>query len=210
MNVRAWVGAATLVLAVPADLAAQGWTLDDVEARAAEARLDEARLALELWWDAFDDRSAADRERGLWLRARLTVDPDLAAQDYVRIVLEHPGGSYASRARHRLDQLAEARGERRAAQPRSAPAPLFALELAATDSYARAARVFDDALRAGLSPRLVRLPSDGEDRYRVRVGRYGERDRARRDERRLRRYDFDARVVDDARSETVVRRRGPG
>lgn len=181
---------------------AQRSALDDVEERAAEARLDEARLTLELWFETNGEIRSVDMERALWLRARLTVDPDLAASDYRRIVLEYPSGTYAARARLRLDQLAEARGERVDRED-----VLFALELGSTDSYARAARLFDRALRAGLTPRLVRLDSDGDDRYRIRVGRFRRRADAERSARRVERLDFDVRVTEDARSETIVRRR---
>jgi len=185
-------------------LQGQGLGLDDIEARASEARLDEARLALELWWESGGDWSGRDLERALWLRARLTVDPEMAALDYRRIVLEFPRGAYASRARHRLDQMAEAYGE---GEARDDPDVLFALEFGRTDSYARAARLFDRALREGLSPRLVVLQSDRRRRYRVRVGRFSSRRAAERAERRLSRLDFDIRIADDARDEAVARRR---
>ena len=198
-------GALVCALALPGSgVAGQGLGLDEIEARAAEARLDEARLALELWWESGGDWSGRDLERALWLRARLTVDPEMAALDYRRLVLEFPRGPYASRARHRLEQMAEAYGEGEAERDREV---LFAIELGRTSSYARAARLFDEALRDGLNPRLVVLRSDRDRRYRVRVGRFSSRDAAERMERRLRRLDFDVRIADDAHEEAVARRR---
>ncbi len=198
------LGVAVLLAGFPTLLSAQGLTLDDIEARTAEARLDEARLGLELWWESAGDWEGRDLERALWLRARLTVDPEMAAHDYRRIASEFPDGTYASRARRRLDQLAQATGERpvEAARP-----PLYTLELGSSDSYARAARLFDRAVREGLNPRMVVLRSDATQRYRIRVGRFSDREDARRLVRRLERRDFEPRVRDDARQEEVARRR---
>ena len=71
-------------------------------------RTEQARELLLLWWE----REAAgatrsDRQRGIWLRAALTVDPVEAAIDYQRLVVEFPGGAFADRALTRLAQTAE-------------------------------------------------------------------------------------------------------
>jgi hypothetical protein len=52
-----------------------------------------------------------DRQRSLWLRARLTVDPSLAELDLRRLVLEFPGGPFSDDALLRLAQAAESRGD---------------------------------------------------------------------------------------------------
>ena len=43
-----------------------------------------------------------DRQRGLWLRAILTVDPLMAGLDFQRLVLEYPGGAHSDEALLRL------------------------------------------------------------------------------------------------------------
>ena len=49
------------------------------------------------------------------MRARLTVDPGLAALDYQRLVVEYPGGPYSDQALYRLAQAAEAQRDDRGA-----------------------------------------------------------------------------------------------
>jgi hypothetical protein len=64
------------------------------------------------WWDL--ERPMASRselERGAWLRALLTVDPDQARIEYRRLVVEFPGGSYAASALTRIARIAEASGD---------------------------------------------------------------------------------------------------
>jgi len=98
-----------LALLLAAPVAAQDPTppLEDELARAevltANGRAEEARTALEAWWDeGFAAASRRDRQRALWLRARLTVDPFIAEVDYERLVVEYPGGPYSDRALARL------------------------------------------------------------------------------------------------------------
>ena len=74
-----------------------------VDSLASAGRADEAREALESWWE--DQRVGAgrrDRQRGLWLRGILTVDPRMAGLDFQRLVLEYPGGSHSDEALLRL------------------------------------------------------------------------------------------------------------
>ncbi len=94
-------------------------SLNAVESYLAHGRIVEARAALEAWLAAEgEDASRSDRQRSLWLRAKLTVDPSMAAQDLRRLALEYPGGPYSDDALFRLGLFAEARGDLRAASRR--------------------------------------------------------------------------------------------
>ena len=103
---------AVLLLAVPAPAAGQEGQegLEDlgfVDALAAAGRTEEARAVLETWWDSERTRSSRrDRQRGLWLRAVLTVDPGMASLDYQRLVVGYPGGPYSDEALVRLAMIA--------------------------------------------------------------------------------------------------------
>ena len=78
-------------------------SLDVVDSLALAGQADEARTALESWWgNQRVGSSRRDRQRGLWLRAILTVDPRMAGLDFQRLVLEYPGGSYSDEALLRL------------------------------------------------------------------------------------------------------------
>jgi cell division septation protein DedD len=94
---------------VPAALSAQ--VLDTVESLSRDGRAGEARAALAGWWqDEADGASRLDRQRALWLRATLTLDPDSAVRDYRRLTVEYPGGPYSDRALLRIAQASEERG----------------------------------------------------------------------------------------------------
>ena len=103
---------AVLLLAVPAPAAGQADQeglegLGSVDALAAAGRTEEARAVLETWWDSERTRSSRrDRQRGLWLRAVLTVDPGMASLDYQRLVVGYPGGPYSDEALVRLAMIA--------------------------------------------------------------------------------------------------------
>jgi hypothetical protein len=87
-------------------------TLDQIEQLERAGRTEEARQGLLRWWDdQYADASRLDVQRGLWLRARLTVDPGQASLDYRRLVVEYPGGPYADLALFRLAQGAFALGD---------------------------------------------------------------------------------------------------
>lgn len=76
-----------------------------------------ARAALVVWWDAEHDAASRDvQQRALWLRARLTVDPEQAMRDYQRLVVLYPGGTFTDQALLRLAQAAHAMGDGRQAQ----------------------------------------------------------------------------------------------
>ena len=103
---------AVLLLAVPAPAAGQADQeglegLGSVDALAAAGRTEEARAVLETWWDSERTRSSRrDRQRGLWLRAVLTVDPGMASLDYQRLLVGYPGGPYSDEALVRLAMIA--------------------------------------------------------------------------------------------------------
>ncbi len=84
-------------------------SLDVVDSLAMAGRADEARTALESWWENQRVRlGRRDRQRGLWLRAILTVDPRMAGLDFQRLVLEYPGGSHSDEALLRLGLISAA------------------------------------------------------------------------------------------------------
>ena len=87
-------------------------SLDVVDSLALAGRADEARTVLESWWQSQRVRSSRrDRQRGLWLRAVLTVDPRMAGLDFQRLVLEYPGGSHSDEAMLRLGLSSAAAGD---------------------------------------------------------------------------------------------------
>jgi hypothetical protein len=99
-----------LILAVCAVLplgAQEG--LDVVDSLASAGRADEARTELESWWENQRLQSSRnDRQRGMWLRAVLTVDPRMASLDFQRLVLEFPGGLHSDEALLRLGLISVA------------------------------------------------------------------------------------------------------
>lgn len=110
-GVGAGSGALDAIRPAPAPLAAQEPSLDAVEERIDRGRISGARDALQTWWEeSREGAPSEDRQRALWLRARLTVDPSLARVDYTRLALEHPGGPYSAGALLRLGQAAAAAG----------------------------------------------------------------------------------------------------
>jgi cell division septation protein DedD len=86
--------------------------LDVVDALALSGQAEEARAVLESWWGSERARSSrSDRQRGLWLRAILTVDPVVAGLDFQRLVLEYPGGSHSDEAMLRLGLISATSGD---------------------------------------------------------------------------------------------------
>lgn len=91
---------------------AQSPTLERIDRLAGAGRVEEARASLVEWWSS--ERTSAsrvDEQRGLWLRARLTVDPEQAMLDYRRLVLLYPAGPFTGQALLRLAQAAHALGD---------------------------------------------------------------------------------------------------
>ena len=114
---RGVVLAALLSAAAAGGLRAQEVRLDDVDGLAAQGRTEEARDLLVRWWSGpRTGASRQDLQRGLWLRARLTVDPAEAELDFRRLLVEYPGGPWSDRALLRLAQAAHARGDGERAQ----------------------------------------------------------------------------------------------
>ncbi|MDT8341727.1 MAG: SPOR domain-containing protein [Longimicrobiales bacterium] len=106
--------AAVMALAVlPATAGAQ--SLDTVDALLRDGRVAEAREALVAWSGAHPRPGRDDRQRELWLRGVLTLDPAQAAVIYRQLVLEYPGGPFTASALLRLGQSAAARGDLREA-----------------------------------------------------------------------------------------------
>jgi hypothetical protein len=98
-------------LAVVCPLGLEAQSLDHAEQLAFAGRAEEARSELEGWWEAsWEEANRLDRQRGLRLRALLTVDPEMAELDYQRLVIEFPGGPYSDEALMRLGSAAAARG----------------------------------------------------------------------------------------------------
>jgi hypothetical protein len=104
-----------LLLASPADAVGQN-QLDDVETLLGQGRVFQARELLQSWLDSEGEAvGRMDRQRGIWLRGLLTVDPSMAEMDFRRLVLEFPGGPFSDDALFRLAQSAELRDDLRRA-----------------------------------------------------------------------------------------------
>ncbi|HET9948744.1 MAG TPA: SPOR domain-containing protein [Longimicrobiales bacterium] len=116
VRTAAWAAAAAAML-LTSPLAAQSPSLDRVEELMRVGRSEEARQTLATWWeDASGDASRQDLQRAMWLRGRLTVDPEQAELDFQRLVVLYPSGTYTPRALLRLAQWAHARGDAAAAE----------------------------------------------------------------------------------------------
>ena len=111
-------GSVVVMLALGAVLA---WTappltaqsgLEEVDRLARAGNAAAARATLVAWWDAeHEAASREDQQRALWLRARLTVDPEEAMRDYQRLVVLYPGGMFTDQALFRMAQAAHALGD---------------------------------------------------------------------------------------------------
>lgn len=109
--------AGLLVVSVPGAAGAQTSELERIDQLAREGRANEARAQLLAWWDDGYEEVGRDlQQRALWLRARLTVDPDQAMRDYQRLVVLYPAGTFTDQALFRLAQAAHALGDGRQAR----------------------------------------------------------------------------------------------
>lgn len=86
-------------------------SLDRVDELMREGRVEDARAALLAWTDANPRPGREDRQRGLWLRGVLTLDPAQAEVIYRQLVLEYPGGAYTDQALLRLGTAAALAGD---------------------------------------------------------------------------------------------------
>lgn len=208
--------AVLMVFATPGTVRAQGTgSLDQVDSLMAEGRIIQGREVLETWLDSrLASASREDRQRGIWLRGRLTVDPSMAEMDFRRLVLEYPGGPYSADALFRLGLLAELRGEGTEAldllerlirdypssplvedaeswhltlsEGRGAPAPLASPDM---EPPPQAEALF---------PPVTPAPTDSMDAswsYAVQLGAFSSLERARALADRLRHAGYDPRVV---------------
>ena len=108
--VRRWfLVALTAALAVPGSGAAQ--SLDRVDELMQEGRIQDAREALLAWADAHPRPGRQDRQRELWLRGVLTLDPGQAEVIYRQLVLEYPGGPFTDQALLRIGTALALRGD---------------------------------------------------------------------------------------------------
>jgi cell division septation protein DedD len=111
---------AVAALAVATTSPAVGQTppsLDRAEDLTRLGRAEEARGILIEWWDReSDEASRDDLQRGLWLRARLTVDPEQAELDFRRLVVLYPRGRYTPEALLRLAQASFETGDEESAR----------------------------------------------------------------------------------------------
>ncbi len=106
-----FVGVA-LAVSGPNGTEAQTPSLDRVEELVAEGRFGSARNVLQEWLNGEAETAIrADEQRGTWLRALLTIDPELAELDLRRLIVEYPGGPFSDRALFRLAQGAQARSD---------------------------------------------------------------------------------------------------
>lgn len=86
-------------------------TLEQVERLTRLGRTEEARVTLMEWWESDrPDASRRERQRGLWLRGRLTVDPVQAELDFRRLTVLYPSGQFTPDAVLRLAQASWAMG----------------------------------------------------------------------------------------------------
>jgi hypothetical protein len=194
---------ALALLVVPHLSPQQPISLDEVEALANRGRILEAREVLETWWEEQGARvGRLDRQRSLWLRARLTVDPSLAELDLRRLTLEYPGGPYSDDALLRLAQSADVRGDRGRAgdyfrtllrgYPSSPHASLAAAWLREAGPDVQAA---EGGSRDPGRVDFPRPPPGVEDAFSVQAGAFRDQDRARSLADQLEAAGYDARVV---------------
>ncbi len=164
------VTALALALALPGTAVAQR-TLEDVEALIQVGRYEEARAAIDAWWERPGNPDAAAVVRGHMLRARLTLDPAEAEADYLAIVLGHPANPAAAEALLRLGQALLLRGEVHRAQgylqrlvadypgsPRHGPGTLWlARSYNASDRHQAACRIARRGIAETSDPNLAAL-----------------------------------------------------
>lgn len=101
-----------LLVGAPASAGAQASDLERIDELAREGRTNEARAALLAWWEGGYDGVGRDlQQRALWLRARLTIDPEQAMRDYQRLVVLYPAGTFTDQALFRLAQASHALGD---------------------------------------------------------------------------------------------------
>lgn len=100
-------GLSVLILGLAPAASLSGQSLEQVDLLTRDGRMADARDELTAWWESsWDDASREDRQKGLWFRAALTLDPTQAAAQFRRLVVEFPGGNWTAPALLRLGQMA--------------------------------------------------------------------------------------------------------
>jgi len=190
----------------PVQLAAQGvGGLEGVERAMGRADFQEAR-ALLTNWKAGDGQRAThgERERALWLEARLEVDPDRAEPLYRRLVLEYPGGGWSDQALQYLALLAESRGDA-AARDRWFQTLVRDYPASPLRDAARQRLEGGTSMALGTGPVAEQgremASSPGEGRYTLQAGAFSDPARARALEAELRTRGLSARVAQIAGSD---------
>lgn len=102
---------AALVMAVAWSLPVSAQSLGQVDQHLRDGRLQEARSTLLEWEAANPSPRRSERQRSLWLRGLLTLDPEEASSSYARLIVEYPGGPFTDRALLRLALAADLRGD---------------------------------------------------------------------------------------------------
>lgn len=96
----------------PSAAALSAQELEGIDRRINDGRTAEARQMLLAWWDgSWSEASRSEREQGLWLRGRLTLDPGEASTSFRRMVTEYPVGRWTDQALYRLGTLASVSGD---------------------------------------------------------------------------------------------------
>lgn len=210
---------AFLVIAVTARAlpAQQAGSLERVDSLARAGRAGEARTALDRWWrSAWSSAPRQDRERALWLRGRLTRNPEKAELDFERLVVEYPGGTFTNLALFRLAQEAFVAGDtagvhRRLAaleqnypgsqvtreakswlQGAGSPPPPAAPEPVESKATKAAS---ESPSRKSAAPAQSARPATRDGTYAVQLGAFGDVSRARALASRARKAGLDVRIV---------------
>ena len=195
------VATASVVLFPPVCSPLVAQTLEAVETFARQGRAADARETLSGWWELeYDGASRGDLQRALWLRATLTLDPQVAIRDYRRLAVEYPGGTYSDRALLRVAQEAQQRDAwdqaSRAMETLARDYPASALRGDARVWLERNREQVERARTALANPALEEAPPPaGDGPFTVQLGAFAELARARAIEETAQRASLEPRLV---------------
>ncbi len=195
-----------VLVALPTMAWGQSGALQRIETLISTGQVVAAREELADWWEeGFPTASRQDLQQGLWLRGKLTVDPDIAEVDYTKLVVEFPGGRYSDQALLRLAYASHARGDLAHALEHvrmllrdypSSPTRLDAERwLGEFGAEAAAARPEPPPAREEAEGRPRRPTAEATGRYTVQVGAFASSDRARTLAEQIREVGFETRIV---------------